>query len=445
MIYNEQYNIQIQTTKTFLRLKKFTDYHVFNHTSYFTCEIEKPTRNFFNPNNLSISGFKMNKQPVLNILKDIFQAYGYNIDSSYISDLVASKGVSDRIYIKLDGDVDYSSMRRFADSIKNTEGTGLYILNNRAPDEVAGFASQQDIIFWDKHDLESQIGKAILANTEGLPMKLDLSPHDSKKIAERPEPTPIAGSRDNSIFGMFAESPSSQPEPAPAPEPAPEPVHEPAFKWPGLETPPRQTYPESIGTGTLGVNREEEIVRIPLPSLPINMAKTSAIKISQAKIGEVQDLLLKFIPSYSYKYEFNTKRKFRSKIIDLNGQGEGMVNAITGEHTFTRSPDPQEYAEIITENYQIKEPTISDKDAKEKALDAIIRKHSNKMKVDEVKGDAIISESKTLSPLENEINLAINIVYIPVWEILGKQNTIDINAYDGHILETPVDDDAEFV
>ncbi|MCD4766073.1 MAG: hypothetical protein K8R34_06140, partial [Methanosarcinales archaeon] len=398
-------------------------------------KIEKQTRNFFNPNNLSISGFKMNKQPVLNILKDIFQAYGYNIDSSYISDLVASKGVSDHIYIKLDSDVDYSSMRRFADSIKNTEGTGLYILNNRAPGEVAGFASQQDIIFWDKHDLESQIGKAILANTEGLPMKLDISPHEIQRITERPEPTPEAGTRDDSIFGLFAESPASKPEP----------VHEPAFKWPGLGTPPGQTHPESMGTGAFGVDQEEEIVRIPLPSMPINMAKTSAIKISQAKIGEVQDLLLKFIPNYIYKYEFDTKRKFRSKIIDLNGQGEGMVNAITGEHTFTRSPDILEYAEIITENYQIKEPTISDKDAKEKALDAIIRKHSNKMKVDEVKGDTIISESKTLSPLENEIDLAINIVYIPVWEIQGKQNTIDINAYDGHILETPVDDDAEFV
>jgi hypothetical protein len=344
-------------------------------------------------------------------------------------------------------------MRRFADSIKNTEGTGLYILNNRAPDEVAGFASQQDIIFWNKHDLESQIGKAILANTEGLPMNLDISPHDSGRITERPEPIPAAGSRDNSIFGMFAESSPSKPEPAPAtapapvpaPVPIPEPVHEPAFKWPGLDTPPRQTYPESMGTGTFGADQEEEIVRIPLPSLPINMAKTSAIKISQAKIGEVQDLLLKFIPSYSYKYEFDTKRKFRSKIIDLNGQGEGMVNAITGEHTFTRSSEPLEYAEILTENYQIKEPTVSDEEAKKKVLDAIILKHSRKMKVDEVKGDAIISESKTLSPLENEIDLAINIVYIPVWEIQGNHNTIDINAYDGHILETPVDDDAEFV
>jgi hypothetical protein len=383
----------------------------------------------------------MNKQPVLNILKDIFQAYGYDIDSSYISDLLAYKGVTDRIYIKLDSEVDYSSIRSFADSIKNTEGTGLYILNNKAADEVAGFASKQDIIFWDKNDLESQIGKAILANTEGIPMKLDLSPHDSARSAERTEPTPPAGSKDDSIFGMFAESSSLKSEPAPVPEP----VTEPAFKWPGLDKSARQTYPGSLVTGTFGMNQEEEIVRIPLPSLPINMAKTSAIKISQAKIGEVQDLLLKFIPSYNYKYEFNTKRKFRSKIIDLKGHGEGMVNAITGEQTFTRSPEILEYAEIITENYQIKEPTISDEEAKEKVLDAIIRKHSNKMKVDEVKGDTIVSESKTLSPLKNEIDLAINIVYVPVWEIQGKQNTIDINAYDGHILETPVDDDAEFV
>ncbi len=373
----------------------------------------------------------MNKQPVLNILKDIFQAYGYDIDSSYISDLLAYKGVTDRIYIKLVSEVDYSSMRSFADSIKNTEGTGLYILNNKAADEVAGFASQQDIIFWDKNDLESQIGKAILANTEGLPMKLDLSPHDSARIVERTELTPPAGSKDDSIFGMFAESSSIKSEPA--------------FKWPGLDKSAIQTYQESMETGTFGVNQEEEIVRIPLPSLPINMAKTSAVKISQAKIGEVRDLLLKFIPSYNYKYEFNTKRKFRSKVIDLKGQGEGMVNAITGEQTFTRSTDILEYAEIITENYQIKEPTISDEEAKEKVLDAIIRKHSNKMKIDEVKGDTIVSESKTLAPLKNEIDLAIKIVYVPVWEIQGKQNTIDINAYDGHILETPVDDDAEFV
>ncbi|MBC2695465.1 MAG: hypothetical protein HF982_09365, partial [Desulfobacteraceae bacterium] len=257
----------------------------------------------------------MNKQPVLNILKDIFQAYGYNIDSSYISDLVASKGVSDRIYIKLDGEVDYSSMRRFADSIRSTEGTGLYILNNKASDEIAGFASQQDIIFWDKHDLQSQIGKAILTNTEGLPMKLDLSRHDSGRITEIPGPTQAVGSQDDSIFGMFVESSSSKPESAP------EPVHEPAFQWPGLDVAPRQNYPESTGTGEFGVNQEEDIVRIPLPSLPINMAKTSAIKISRAKIGEVRDILLKFIPSYIYKYEFDTKRKFRSKIIDLNGKG----------------------------------------------------------------------------------------------------------------------------
>jgi len=98
----------------------------------------------------------------------------------------------------------------------------------------------------------------------------------------------------------------------------------------------------------------------------------------------------------------------------------------------TLSPVPRTYWNML-------------RSSKEKVLDAIILKHSNKMKVDEVKGDTIVSESKTLSPLKNEIDLVINIVYIPVWEIQGKQNTIDINAYDGHTLETPVDDDAEFV
>jgi hypothetical protein len=367
----------------------------------------------------------MNKQPVINILKDIFKAYGYDVDSSsYICDIVASKEHSDRIYIKLDMAIDYNSMRTFADSMKHTEGTGLYILNNSALCEVLDFAAQHDMVLWDRQELERHIGKAILTNAEGGSMSLTLiKPSDEKPFnvldtqASGPNKRP---------FSILDESSSSKPEPK--------------FKW--TDIPSSEVFGKYQ---THKINNEEHIVTLPLPSLTINITKTSAIKIGQAKIGEVQDFLLKFIPHYSYNYDFATKRKFRSKDIDLTGKGEGMVNAITGENKFIQVPQPIEHVEIPTENYQIKEPQFTEKEGVETAIDAIITKHTKNMKVDEVKGDAIVSESKTFSPSEKDINFTSHLFYIPIWEIQGRRNTVEINAHDGHILEEPVDDDAEFV
>ena len=396
----------------------------------------------------------MSKQPVLNILKDIFQACEYDVDSSYISDIVASKGTSDRVYVKLDREVDYNSLRRFADSMKNTEGRGLYILLNVATTELSEFANQQGLILWDQSVLEQQIGKAILANASGEQMELTLE----IPIAETPfnifEPPTAHGEQEGGIFGLFSEPSTPQKEHEPEPEP------ESAFKWPEFDSPSKDV--EWGRDMNLNVNQnravdtqepsrpgyqepEDVLISIPLPSFPINMAKTSAIKIGQAKVGEVQDFLLKFIPYYSYRYDFETKRKLASEIVDLDGQGEGMVNAITGDNKFTRIPGILEYADIPTGNYHIKEPVVTDNKAQETALNAIIEKHTTKISKDEVKGDTIVYENKIISPGKSEINLPIQLIYVPVWEIHGKNNTVDINAYDGHVVEEPLDDDAEFV
>ncbi|MCK4937828.1 MAG: hypothetical protein KAR85_04405 [Methanosarcinales archaeon] len=392
----------------------------------------------------------MTKQPVLNILTDIFQACEYDVDSSYISDIVASKGTSDSVYVKLDREVDYNSIRRFADSMKNTEGKGLYILLNIANSELADFTANLGLILWDQSMLEQQIGKAILANASGEQMELILEKSNADTHENIFEIPTVQDQQEGSMFGLFSDSSSPENEPETTPGSS--------FKWPEFNSPTRDK--DSVRDINLDVTRirdtpepsgpnhqelDEKLIRIPLPSFPINMAKTSAIKIGQAKVGEVQDFLLKFIPYYSYSYDFETKRKLASEIIDLNGQGEGMVNAITGENKFYRIPGILEYTDIPTENYHIKEPVIIDNDAHDTALDAIIGKHTKSMKKNEVKGDTIVYESKTISPSKNEINLPIQLIYIPVWEIHGKSNTVNINAYDGHVEEEPLDDDAEFV
>jgi hypothetical protein len=37
------------------------------------------------------------------------------------------------------------------------------------------------------------------------------------------------------------------------------------------------------------------------------------------------------------------------------------------------------------------------------------------------------------------------LVHIPIWEVRGKRNSVEINAYNAKVLEQPMDEDAEFL
>ena len=45
----------------------------------------------------------------------------------------------------------------------------------------------------------------------------------------------------------------------------------------------------------------------------------------------------------------------------------------------------------------------------------------------------------------DDIRFQIDLVYIPIWEVKGARNSVEINAYTQEILTNPVDDDVEFM
>jgi hypothetical protein len=67
------------------------------------------------------------------------------------------------------------------------------------------------------------------------------------------------------------------------------------------------------------------------------------------------------------------------------------------------------------------------------------------MRFNNLEGQAVIYEQKNISPRADEVELNMDLVYVPVWEVKGKRNSLEINAYNASILEEPVDEDAEFV
>lgn len=325
----------------------------------------------------------MNRQAVIDILKRIFTFYGYEVTSSDGCDLLAEKE-SEHLFIKFDPIPNFNSIRHFSGVVQRYGGKGI-LISDLFDERNRSIAHDDGLLLWDRSEIESRIGRAVLAGAFGQ--------YGDEKVARR-------DSEIQKTFQMQKET-------------------------------PKKEY--------------EKTIRIFLRSVAVNIGKSDAISIAEAKVGAVKQQQLKFIPVWYYRYSFDAQKKFKSKMVDLKGEGEGYVNAITGENYFGKCKDIQDNTFVPTQHYDIKQPVVEKKAALNKAMDAIIREHTKEVRLNEMIGDTIIFEQKVFAPEPVDIKIEVELIHFPVWEFSGGRDTIEINGYDGHILGVKVSNDAEFV
>ena len=332
----------------------------------------------------------MNKQVVIDIVKNIFANRGYSISSSDICDLLAEKD-TEHFLIKFEKDPNYNNIRYFSNMVKRY-GKGI-VISDSFDEKIRMLALNDGLILWDRGELEMQIGRVVLGEA--------LAKHEEKPAEN-----------EYSIFSFHIQEPVK--------------VNEPQAK-------------EHL------TKEYEKTIKVMLRCVPVNIGKKDAISIAEAKVGTPKSQTLKFIPVWYYSYSFNIQKKYKSKVVDLTGDGEGYIHAITGENFFNKYRDIRENIMMPTQNYEIMQPSIQKNDASEKALNSIIREHTKQVRLNEMIGDTIVFENRIFAPDPSEINLNIDLLYIPVWEIKGKREVMDINGYDGHIMAIKVYNDAEMV
>jgi hypothetical protein len=88
---------------------------------------------------------------------------------------------------------------------------------------------------------------------------------------------------------------------------------------------------------------------------------------------------------------------------------------------------------------------VEKKQAEKIILDLIIEENTRELRFNNTEGQTVIYEHRSISPRTEEIKLDMELVYIPVWEVKGKRNSLEINAYNAKVLEEPIDEDAEFL
>ncbi len=324
----------------------------------------------------------MNRQAVIDIMRKIFTFYGYEVTSSDGCDMLAEKE-SEHLFIKFDPSPNFNSIRHFSGIVGRYGGKGI-LISDLFDEKNRSIALDDGLLLWDRSEIESRIGRALLAGAFGQ--------YGEEKTERR--------GADIQTFQMPRE-------------------------------PPRKEY--------------EKTIRIFLRSVAVNIGKSDALSIAEAKVGAVKSQNLIFIPVWYYKYMFNTQKKFKSRIVDLKGDGEGYVNAITGENYFGKCKDIQDNTFVPTKHYEIKQPVVEKNGALSKAMDGVLREHTKEVRLNEMIGDTIIFEQKVFAPEPEDIKMEMELIHFPIWELSGGHETIEINGYDGHILGVRVSHDAEFV
>ena len=184
---------------------------------------------------------------------------------------------------------------------------------------------------------------------------------------------------------------------------------------------------------------------IDLRSAPVNITGERAISIAKPHQRDVTNAALKFVPLWKYTYEIQAQRQFRSKIIDIEGDGEGYFNSMNEIFEDLELPEISNQTEVEVNDYEVKAPIVTKEEATKAIFERIIDQYTRDVKFDNTIGEAIISEHKRISPSKKEIEMKIEMVYLPVWEAKGKRNSVDINATNGEVLLNPVDNDVEIM
>ncbi|MGB3908321.1 MAG: hypothetical protein WBL02_07810 [Methanomethylovorans sp.] len=360
------------------------------------------------------------KQELLRILRDVFRSAGYSVNGSSRYDLVAEKG-GYRTIIKLGADPDMSDLKFFADMV--LEGIGLYVSTTDVNPDVRLYGEDIGLIIWDRDEVAMHIGRAVLADIEGTASGLELVQRPSAYSNVH------SGFNESSESGRLSE----------------------IFK--GMDVPLRENASPSHNSAISASYLDQTIVpentigpvHLELHAAPLKLTRDRAAAMGKPHVQTVQAVVLKLVPFWRYSYSLKVEKKYRSKIIDISGEGVSYLNALNGNISNIAVSEVSDTLELPDNDYELKAQIITHTQARDSILDMLIDEHTKDLRFDDTKGEAIISEHKRFKPAVEDINLVIDLVYMPIWEIKGPRNSVELNAHTGEVLTHPVDDDVEFM
>lgn len=348
------------------------------------------------------------KKEHVQTLRDIFRSAGYDVNESSRYDLKAEKA-GYNTFIRFGTNPDIADMKLFVDQIDGN--AGLYVAVEDVDPDIKQYGEKLGLIIWDKNEFATHIGKAVLADIEGTVSDLELvQPSIKSNYSEYEDKSMLSD--------IFSKSTS-------------------------YESQGNYTNPEF--SSSIESSFASSKVHLDLQAASINMDKNIAFVMGKPHVKAVLDAVLKLVPFWRYEYSLKLEKAYKSKIIDISGDGVGFLNGLNSHISNINISQVDRGIDIPDEKYELKNATISHEEAKDTILEMLIEEHTKDLRFDVTQGETIISEHKKFKPSVEDIDLILDLVYIPIWEVKGPRNSVELNAHTGEVLIHPVDNDVEFV
>lgn len=423
VVHFEERGLNIEES---IRYDKFEDnYILIVNINYFSCPEHKKVI--------------IMKQDLLELLIDIFKSSGYNVIISSQYDIFVEKN-GHKAYVMCALSPDYEEIKSFSEKIKGC--TGIYVITQKTSGELDDYAAELGIYIWDRDELALQIGRAVLANMERKSRDYQIESEFSSKAYQEQETSVPESAKPEWKEESFEQEPCSAGGLVPLQEVSRE-TERVSFGSRNLSPVEERKPLKRLENSEASIVEQYEMLNI--QSVEPKISKDQAIIIAKPYLSSPKDAILKFVPFWKYSYSVEAEKRFRSKVMSITGEGKGLLNAlnkskenmdIEGLGIPTRIPAVQ---------YEVKRPNVDKKQAEKVLLDVIIQENTREMRFNNLEGQAVIYEHKSISPRVDDIELDMDLVYIPVWEVKGKRNSLEINAYNASVLEEPIDEDAEFL
>jgi len=342
----------------------------------------------------------MNRQILLDLLTNILSSQGYDVNpliqgTPPRTDLVVAKD-GRMTCIQYGGNE--TDLRYFGDAVQGAYDA-LFI-SDEITDQMARFADRYNIRMWDRSELEIRIGKAMLAEAEDA--QYDLLGQEYQKSHEY-EPQ-----------GYQKYEPREYQEYSAG------------------------RMPEIIETA------DDSRDALQLRCAAVRVDERRAIATAKGFVSGITGAAIEFVPFWNYRYVIDTYRQHKTKAIHLSSEGSGAINALNREkHEYLQ--DVCDSISVPCQDYEIKSPTVTKVEAREEILNDAIEGNTKNITSTSTSGGAIITEHRTVRPMAKDIDLDMDLVYLPVWEVKGMNGSIMIDAHDGNAITAPVDDDVEFL
>jgi hypothetical protein len=182
----------------------------------------------------------------------------------------------------------------------------------------------------------------------------------------------------------------------------------------------------------------QELVGPEILHFPVKITGQRAVQIA----GIEGTPLCRYLPHWQYHVAVSGERSYKGKSIQFSGEKRGLLNAINGLEV--DAPDVIPETSGIFPGSELVQAKIDKEQARQRITNEMVEAQTKKIRLRQDKGDAIYYEEKVFHPEGNEIQVDLNLIYVPVWSVKGKK-IIEVNGYNGEVLTVPMDEGCEIL